>query len=78
MDGFRSVMRACFAAVLGFVVAAIVAVNVVIASGVDRGYEASLGEVFEENPVAGVITVAVLVAGPVVGVWTAKRIAQGR
>jgi hypothetical protein len=62
--------------ILGFAVGAIIAVNVVITAGVDRGYEASLPEIFEENIFLGVVTVAILAAGPVVGVLIARRIRQ--
>ena len=61
-------------AILGFIVGAIVAVNLVITAGVDRGYEASLAEVFGESAVLGVAVLAILVAGPIVGVYAARRI----
>jgi len=48
----------------------------VITAGVDRGYEASLAEVFEESAVLGVAVLAILVAGPIVGVYAARRIRQ--
>jgi hypothetical protein len=38
------------------------------------GREATIPEVFKESVVAGVVTVAVLLAGPVVGVWIARRL----
>jgi hypothetical protein len=63
---------------VGAVVGAIVAVNVVIYSGVDRGYEASIPEVFRHDLIAGAITVAVLVAGPIVGVIVAMRMRRRR
>jgi hypothetical protein len=59
--------------IVGGVAGAIVAVNFVIYAGIDRGYEATIPEVFRQSVVAGVITVAVLVAGPAVGVWIARR-----
>jgi hypothetical protein len=59
--------------IVGGVAGAIVAVNFVIYSGIERGYEATIPEVFRESVVAGIITVAVLAAGPVVGVWIARR-----
>ncbi|WP_299441410.1 hypothetical protein [uncultured Phycicoccus sp.] len=58
----------------GAVLGGIVAVNVVIFSGIDRGYEASIAEVFRENAVVGVVTVLVLLAGPVLGVWAVRRL----
>jgi hypothetical protein len=63
---------------VGAVVGAIVAVNVVIFSGVDRGYEASIPEVFRHNVFAGVITIAVLVAGPIAGIVVAIRARRNR
>lgn len=59
--------------IVGGVTGAIVAVNVVIFSGVDRGYEASLREVFGHSPFLGVVVVMVLAAGPVLGVLVARR-----
>lgn len=59
--------------VLGLVVGAIVAVNVVIFSGIDAGYEAGLAEVFDYNPAVGVVVVAVLVLGPALGIYLARR-----
>lgn len=64
--------------VVGGITGAIVAVNIVIFSGTEDGYEASIAQVFRENPVVGVITVAVLVAGPVVGVILARRMRRAR
>jgi uncharacterized membrane protein len=61
-------------AVLGFAVGAIIAVNVVITAGVDQGYQASLAEIFEENVFLGIVTVAILAAGPVLGVIIAHRL----
>ena len=43
--------------ILGGIVGAIVAVNLVIFGGIDDGYEASLPEVFTQNPSVGVATV---------------------
>jgi hypothetical protein len=63
--------------IVGGVIGAIVAVNVVIFAGIERGYEATIPEVFRENVVIGVLTVVVLVAGPIVGVVVARRI-RGR
>jgi hypothetical protein len=64
--------------IFGGIAGAIVAVNFVIYSGIERGYEATIPEVFRESVVAGVITVAVLLAGPVVGVWIARRLRRRR
>lgn len=60
--------------VWGAVLGAVLAVNVVIFSGVDRGYQASISEVFDHNQVVGIVTVAILAAGPVLGVVTMRRL----
>lgn len=63
---------------VGGAVSAVVAVNVVIYSGIEQGYEASLVEVFQYNPIVGVVTVAILVSGPVLGVMAARRLRRNR
>ena len=70
----RSAMDIILGAVLGGVVGAIVAVNFVIYSGIEGGYEASIPEVFRQNAAVGIVTVSILLAGPVVGVVLARRI----
>ena len=60
--------------ILGGVAGAIAAVNIVIFAGIEHGYEASIAEVFEESAPLGVLTVAVLVAGPILGVVIARAI----
>ncbi len=64
--------------VLGGLVGAVIAVNVVIFSGIEGGYEASLAEVFRVNVLVGFIVVALLAAGPVVGVIGARRMRRRR
>lgn len=64
--------------IVGGVVGAIVAVNFVIYVGIDRGYEASIADVFGQNMLAGIVTVTVLVAGPVLGVVVARRLRRKR
>jgi MFS family permease len=64
--------------VIGGVIGAIVAVNFVIYVGIEGGYEATIPEVFRQNVVAGVITVAVLVGGPLLGVVVARRLRRRR
>jgi predicted transporter len=59
--------------ILGGVVGGVVALNLMILSGVDNGYEASIAEVFDHQPVFGALVVAALVAGPVLGVFAARR-----
>jgi hypothetical protein len=64
--------------VIGGIVGAIVAVNFVIYVGIEGGYEASLADVFRQSLVAGVITVAILGTGPVLGVVLARRLRRRR
>lgn len=59
--------------VVGGVVGAIAAVNFVIFAGFEEGYETSIAEVFSESSLAGLTTVALLVAGPVLGMVVARR-----
>ena len=64
--------------VIGGIIGAIVAVNFVIYFGIEGGYEASIPEVFRKSILAGIITVAILLAGPVVGVVIARRLRMRR
>ena len=63
---------------IGGLVGAIAALNFVVYSGIEQGYEASLVEVFQYSVVAGVVTVMVLVAGPTLGVFAARRLRRKR
>lgn len=63
---------------VGLVIAAIVAVNLVITAGPDQGYESSLGDVFDHSLVLGFLTLAVLIAGPIIGVVVARRVRSRR
>lgn len=63
---------------VGGLVGAIAAVNFVISTGIEQGYEASLGEVSQHSLIAGIVTVMILLAGPVVGVLTARRLRRRR
>ncbi len=74
MSRIGVLVRLVVGGIAGLVVGAIAAVNVAIAFGTDRGYEASIGELFTENPLVGVVVVAVLVAGPIAGAIVALRI----
>lgn len=76
--GTRRLRDTVVGGLVGAVVGAIVAVNVVIHTGVDRGYEASLPEVFRHSPVVGTVTVVILLAGPMVGAVVARRRSAGR
>jgi hypothetical protein len=59
--------------VVGGLLGGVVAVNLMIYSGVERGYEASLGQVFEHSALAGLVVVAALAAGPILGVVAMRR-----
>jgi hypothetical protein len=63
---------------VGAIAGAIVAVNIVITAGVDRGYEATIPEIFQENLLIGTITVMTLASGPVLGVVAARRLRRRR
>lgn len=63
---------------LGGLAGAIVAVNVVIYTGIEDGYEASLADVFAQNTLVGLLTVGLLLAGPIVGVTMARRRRRAR
>lgn len=64
--------------IAGGIVGAIAAVNVVIYAGIERGYEATIPEVFRESPLIGSVVVAILGAGPVLGAWIARRVRHQR
>jgi hypothetical protein len=59
--------------ILGLVAGLVVAVNLVIFLGPEQGYESSIRDVFEHSTILGVVVLAVLVVGPVVGVLLARR-----
>ena len=63
--------------IVGGIAGAIAAVNVVIYSGIDGGYEATLGEVFDQYPVVAVIAVGLILLGPAAGIALA-RFLRGR
>jgi multisubunit Na+/H+ antiporter MnhB subunit len=62
----------------GGVVGAIAAVNFVIYVGIEDGYEASIPEVFRQNTLAGIVTVAILLMGSVVGLIAVRRRRRSR
>lgn len=63
----------CIGGLIGGVLGAIVAVNVVIFSGIDRGYQSGITEVFDYNALLGVLVISILLAGPILGVRLARR-----
>lgn len=64
--------------VVGAIIGAIAAVNFVIYIGIEGGYEASISDVFRESVPAGVVTVLILIAGPVVGIVVKRRLRRRR
>lgn len=58
---------------IGGIVGGILAVNLVIYYGLERGYESSFAEIFEASVVLGTIVVGILLAFPVLGVVVARR-----
>jgi hypothetical protein len=68
----------CSGAIVGGVIGALGAVNFVIYVGIDDGYEANIADVFRQNTLAGLVTVALLILGPVLGVIVARRIRRRR
>jgi hypothetical protein len=58
---------------IGGIIGAIVAVNFVIYVGIEGGYQATIPDVFRQNVIAGLITVAILIGGPALGVVVARR-----
>ncbi|MEM9608359.1 MAG: hypothetical protein AAGA99_13115 [Actinomycetota bacterium] len=63
---------------VGGAVGAIVAVNLVIVAGPDQGYESTPSEVFEHSTILGLVTAAILVGGPPVGVLVARMARRRR
>lgn len=62
-----------FAALGGFAVAVIVILNLHILVGLEEGYAASPADVFAWSVLLGVVDIALLVAGPVLGIVAASR-----
>ena len=71
-DDMRTV-RLAAAAFIGALVGGLVAVNIVIFSGAERGYESSLSDVFEHSTIVGILAIVALAAGPVAGVLVFLR-----
>jgi hypothetical protein len=65
--------RSVLAALGGFVVAVIVILNLHILIGLENGYAASPAEVIQWSVLLGVVDMALLVAGPVLGIVAASR-----
>lgn len=75
----RTVLGTAIGILAGAVVAFIVEINLVIFSGIERGYEATLPDMFAENRLIGVLAVAILVAGPVAGgIWGFRMASRRR
>jgi len=60
------------AALGGFVVAVIAILNLHILVGLEAGYAASPADVFERSVLLGMVDIALLVAGPMLGVSASR------
>jgi hypothetical protein len=58
---------------VGTVVGGILALNLIIFAGTDRGYEAGIGELLAERPLVAAIALAILAVSPIVGIVLAKN-----
>lgn len=58
---------------VGAVIGGIVAVNLTIYLGVEDGYQAGIGDIFQHSLLAGILVVGVLIAAPGLGVAYARR-----
>ena len=58
----------------GLFVAVIIILNLHIVVGLEEGYAASPVEVFESSVLVALVDVALLVAGPVLGILAASRL----
>lgn len=72
--GLGRVAAGLLGALFGVVIGAIVALNLLIFSGIEGGYEASLSDAFDQRPWVAITMVVVLVAGPVIGAVAALRL----
>jgi hypothetical protein len=68
--GYRVVIVASFglAAFCGLVLAVIVVLNLHIVAGLEEGYAASPGDVWQHSALLGLVDVALLAGGPLLGV----------
>lgn len=62
----------------GSLVGVILALNIVIYSGVDDGYQASVQSVFEQRPWAGVLAAMAIILAPVLYVLGLRRRRRNR
>lgn len=62
----------------GGLAGAIVAVNIVIFSGIDDGYESSFGDVMDFNRFLGLTVLAVLLAAPISAISILRRLRRNR
>lgn len=64
--------------VIGEIAAVITTWNLAILIGVEGGYEAGIGDVFGHSTLAGILVIAIWIAGPIVGVVLARRVRRNR
>ncbi len=77
MNGHREWMvDGLVGVIVGGITGAIIAVNFIITVGI--GYDVTLADIFNENLLVGIVTVAILIAGPAVGVVAMRRFRRQR
>lgn len=47
-------------------------------NGIDDGYEAGLGDIFDQDPVVGVVVILLFATGPIVGMLVARTLRRRR
>lgn len=62
----------------GLVVGLLVAVNVVIYTGIEGGYEATIGDVFRQNLLVGLLATVIVLGGPVGGIYVLRMLRRKR
>lgn len=65
--------RTVLGGAVGAIVGAITSVNIVIFSGIEDGYEATPAQVFDENPVIGMVATLTLIGCILGGAVVARR-----
>lgn len=62
----------------GGLVGAITAVNIVVFSGIEDGYESSFGDIMDYSRFLALIVVAVLLAAPISAVFMLRKLRRSR
>jgi hypothetical protein len=70
----RAAALFAFSAIVGFVVAAIVVLNLHIMVGLEEGYAAPPGDVWSRSPILAALDVVLLAGGPALGVLAVRGV----